>query len=211
MSHKVHHLTALGAARAMQVTMAPDRADIIEKGLRDNLHPFTRTLQFHRFYDAPIMRGFPDRRISHMSDDRLAFRLGFMVEEMKEIFRDAFGIEMRVEYFTDYGTEREDCFGESLLADALQASGKRDIIELADGLGDLNVVVNGFAIEAGIDMNQVDKEIAASNFTKADDDGNPIIGDGVTGPVGKVMKGPNYMKPQLERVLVLAKSKGESE
>jgi hypothetical protein len=46
-------------------------------------------------------------------------------------------------------------------------------------------------------------EVCASNFTKAGADGKPIIGDGITGPVGKVLKGPNYMEPNLVMVLGL--------
>lgn len=52
-------------------------------------------------------------------------------------------------------------------------------------------------------MDDVDREICASNFTKAGEDGQPIIGDGTNGPLGKVLKGPNFVEPQLALTLGL--------
>src|SRR4051794_12193429 len=47
-----------------------------------------------------------------------------------------------------------------------EATEKRDIIEMADALGDIIYVVCGFALEAGIDLQAVLNEIQASNMTK---------------------------------------------
>lgn len=77
-----------------------------------------------------------------------------------------------------------------------EATGKRDVIEMADALGDIAYVVVGFALEMGIDLNAVVAEIHASNMTKLGEDGNVIRRED-----GKVLKGPNYRKPDIKSVL----------
>ena len=74
---------------------------------------------------------------------------------------------------------------------------------MVDALGDLNVVVNGFAIELGIDMKEIDREIYASNLTKLDDNGEAIIADGSDPryPAGKIIKGPNFIEPQIKTII----------
>lgn len=79
-----------------------------------------------------------------------------------------------------------------------EATKVRDIIEMADALGDIIYVVCGFAIEAGIDLNAVVQEIQASNMTKLGADGNPVRRED-----GKILKGPNYRKPNIRAVLGL--------
>ncbi len=77
-----------------------------------------------------------------------------------------------------------------------EATAKRDIVEMADALGDIAYVVFGFAIEAGIDLNAVIAEIHASNMTKLAADGSVIRRDD-----GKVLKGPSYLRPDIASVL----------
>jgi predicted HAD superfamily Cof-like phosphohydrolase len=79
-----------------------------------------------------------------------------------------------------------------------EATGSRDIVEMADALGDIIYVVCGFAIEAGIDLDAVVQEIQASNMTKMGEDGNPVRRED-----GKILKGPNYRKPDIAAVLKL--------
>lgn len=210
------HLTAISLVREM-IESLPDRdmARKMEAAIGPAKHPQARTKVFHQFYKAPIKRGTPDIRFSHMSDERCAFRLGFILEEFMEILRDGFGIEMEIEFSVppirpdddESNVSTLNCSMQECLVRMMGRANHRNLIEVADGLGDLNVVVNGFALELGIDMDIVDREIAASNFTKMGEDGNPIIGDGTTGPVGKVLKGPNFMKPQLERIIQLKETK----
>jgi predicted HAD superfamily Cof-like phosphohydrolase len=72
----------------------------------------------------------------------------------------------------------------------------RDIVEMADALADIAYVVCGFALEAGIDLNAVFNEVHASNMTKMGGDGEPVKRED-----GKILKGPNYIKPDVRKVL----------
>lgn len=77
-----------------------------------------------------------------------------------------------------------------------EATAVRDEVEMADALGDIIYVVVGFALEMGIDLNKVVAEIQASNMTKLGADGEVIRRED-----GKVLKGPNYCKPDIKSVL----------
>lgn len=77
-----------------------------------------------------------------------------------------------------------------------EAAANRDVVEVADALGDIIYVVCGFAIEAGIDLEAAVAEIHASNMTKLDSDGSVIRRED-----GKILKGPNYRKPDIRAVI----------
>lgn len=73
---------------------------------------------------------------------------------------------------------------------------KKDLIEVADALGDLVYVIIGMALECGIPLDKVFDEIHRSNMTKFDTDGKPIFRVD-----GKLLKGPNFQPPNLEPIL----------
>ena len=79
------------------------------------------------------------------------------------------------------------------LKDAIEAG---DLVEIADALGDLEVVVNGTALEYGIRMPEVVREIHASNMSKLGEDGEPIYRED-----GKILKGANFWHPRIDVVL----------
>lgn len=81
------------------------------------------------------------------------------------------------------------------LKDAIEDN---DIVEIADALGDLDYVVNGAALEFGINLSEVTSEIHRSNMTKLGRDGRPVYRTD-----GKVLKGPDYEPPDLVPVLGL--------
>lgn len=180
--------------------------------LRYDAHPQDRTRAFHQMFGAPIRDEAPDATFSHMDDQRVAFRMSFIMSEAIEILEKGLGVRVRIAFkgdnelvyksFVDGSDNAQLC---SAMLDAIQASGKRDIIEVVDGLGDLNVVNNGFAVELGVRMKEVDQEVYASNLTKADENGNPIVADGSDPkyPAGKILKGPNFLEPQLAAVIGL--------
>jgi predicted HAD superfamily Cof-like phosphohydrolase len=180
------------------------------------VHPQERTWAFHKFYGAPIRLEKPDIQFSHMDNERVAFRASFILSEVFELLEKGLGVRVSglqlqstetdwVSTITDCNDSIEDSVLLEMIRSVMEQSGKRDLVEVVDALGDLNVVVNGFALELGVNMDKVDQEICASNFTKAGLDGKPIIGDGTNGPIGKVLKGPNYTPPQLGTVLGLGR------
>lgn len=93
---------------------------------------------------------------------------------------------------------RYDLIAEELseLFDAIIA---KDMVAIADALGDLDYVVQGAFLEWGIPELDTVREIHRSNLTKLGADGKPIYKDS-----GKVAKGPNFEEPDLEGVLINA-------
>ena len=73
---------------------------------------------------------------------------------------------------------------------------EKNIVEVADALTDLLYVVYGAGHSFGIDLNKCFAEVQRSNLSKLDIDGKPIYNEN-----GKVMKGPNYSKPNLKQFL----------
>ena len=73
---------------------------------------------------------------------------------------------------------------------------EKDIIEVADALTDLLYVVYGAGHAFGIDLDKCFTEVQRSNLSKLNIDGKPIYNEN-----GKVMKGPNYSKPNLKQFL----------
>jgi len=80
----------------------------------------------------------------------------------------------------------------------LEAAQNDDIVEIADALGDMLYILCGTIIEHGLQhkIEEVFNEIQRSNMSKLGEDGQPIYIED-----GKVMKGPNYFKPNFEEIL----------
>ena len=71
---------------------------------------------------------------------------------------------------------------------------KKDLLEVADALTDILYVTYGAGHAFGIDLDKCFEEVQNSNMSKLDKDGKPIYNN-----AGKVMKGPNYFKPDLSK------------
>jgi len=82
------------------------------------------------------------------------------------------------------------------LKELREALDDRNLVEVADALTDLLYVVYGAGHSFGIDLDKCFKEVHNSNMSKLGEDGNPIYRED-----GKVLKGPNYWKPDLKKVL----------
>lgn len=80
----------------------------------------------------------------------------------------------------------------------LEAVQNDDKIEIADALGDMLYILCGTIIEHGLQhkIEEVFDEIQRSNMSKLGEDGKPIYRED-----GKVMKGPNYFKPDFSLIL----------
>ena len=80
----------------------------------------------------------------------------------------------------------------------LQAVQNDDIVEIADALGDMLYILCGTILEHGLQnkIEAVFHEIQQSNMSKLNTDGKPIYRED-----GKVLKGPNYFKPNFDEIL----------
>ena len=72
----------------------------------------------------------------------------------------------------------------------------KNMVEIADALTDLLYVVYGAGHAFGIDLDKCFDEVQNSNMSKLDENGKPIYNES-----GKVMKGPNYFKPDLSKFI----------
>ena len=80
------------------------------------------------------------------------------------------------------------------LAELKEAIDSKDIKEVADALTDILYVTYGAGHAFGINLDKCFEEVQNSNMSKLGSDGKPIYND-----KGKVMKGPNYFKPDLSK------------
>ena len=80
----------------------------------------------------------------------------------------------------------------------LEAAKKKDLVEIADALGDKLYILCGTILAHGLQHKIVEvfNEIQRSNMSKLGDDGKPIYRED-----GKVLKGPNYFKPDIKSIL----------
>ncbi len=78
----------------------------------------------------------------------------------------------------------------------LDAVEEGDLVNAAKELADLAYVVNGTAVEMGFDLDIVVRAVHKSNMSKLGADGKPIYRED-----GKVLKGPNYVEPNIAQVL----------
>ena len=80
------------------------------------------------------------------------------------------------------------------LDELIGAMKNKDLLEVADALTDILYVTYGAGHAFGIDLDKCFDEVQNSNISKLDENGKPIYNDS-----GKVMKGPNYFKPNLSK------------
>ena len=111
-------------------------------------------------------------------------------------FMETFGQEIRekASFPNDkVSTLRYDLIKEEL-DELREAIDKKDLKEVADALTDILYVTYGAGHAFGINLDKCFEEVQSSNMSKLGDDGKPIYND-----KGKVMKGPNYFKPNLNK------------
>ena len=115
-----------------------------------------------------------------------------------KIFMQTFGQEVSIKpKFPDKKTMqlRYDLIEEELKELKLALDNK-DLLEAADALTDILYVTYGAGHAFGIDLDKCFDEVQKSNMSKLSKDGKPIYNDH-----GKVMKGPDYFKPNLSKFL----------
>ena len=111
-------------------------------------------------------------------------------------FMQTFGQEVKLK--PSFSTEKINDLRYNLVKEELeefkQAIDNKDLLEVADALTDILYVTYGAGHAFGIDLDKCFEEVQNSNMSKLGDDGKPIYND-----AGKVMKGPNFYKPDLSK------------
>ena len=82
------------------------------------------------------------------------------------------------------------------LEELTEAMQDENLLEVADALTDILYVTYGAGHAFGINLDKCFEEVQNSNMSKLGEDGKPIYNE-----VGKVMKGPNYFKPDLSKYI----------
>ena len=114
------------------------------------------------------------------------------------IFMKTFGQEVKNKpsFSTDKINKlRLDLIKEEL-SELTDAMNNKDLLEVADALTDILYVTYGAGHAFGINLDKCFEEVQNSNMSKLDDNGKPIYNEH-----GKVMKGPNYFKPDLTKFI----------
>ena len=83
------------------------------------------------------------------------------------------------------------------LRELTEAMNNKDLLEVADALTDILYVTYGAGHAFGINLDECFEEVQNSNMSKLDENGKPIYNEH-----GKVMKGPNYFKPNLSKFVI---------
>ncbi|GAA4316002.1 nucleoside triphosphate pyrophosphohydrolase family protein [Pontixanthobacter gangjinensis] len=116
-------------------------------------------------------------------------------------FHSAFGLGIQEKPVANLG-EAKNLLRYNLMKEEneeyLEAAKNNDLTEVADALGDMLYILCGTIIEHGMQhkIEEVFNEIQSSNMSKLGADGKPIYRED-----GKVLKGPNYFKPDIDSIL----------
>lgn len=116
-------------------------------------------------------------------------------------FHTAFGLGIKNEPTANIG-EARNLLRFNLMKEEneeyFEAANNNDLVEVADALGDMLYILAGTIIEHGMQYKiaEVFDEIQRSNMSKLGEDGKPIYRED-----GKVLKGPDYFKPNIQEIL----------
>ncbi len=124
------------------------------------------------------------KQLNAVKEFHTAFEIGF-----SEIPKSDLGESKNILRFNLMKEENEEY---------LEAAQNNDLIEIADALGDMLYILCGTIIEHGLQhkIEAIFDEIQRSNMSKLDHNGKPIYRED-----GKVMKGPNYFKPDFSKII----------
>ena len=118
-----------------------------------------------------------------------------------EEFHNAFGIESASSPTFDV-SEQKIILRYNLMKEEneeyLEAAQNKDLVEVADALGDMLYILCGTILSHGMQhkISEVFEEIQRSNMSKLGSDGKPIYRED-----GKILKGPHYFKPNIASIL----------
>ena len=114
------------------------------------------------------------------------------------VFMKTFGQEVKDK--PSFSTDKINKLRLELIKEELneltEAMNNKDLLEVADALTDILYVTYGAGHAFGINLDKCFEEVQNSNMSKLDDNGKPIYNEH-----GKVMKGPNYFRPDLKKFI----------
>lgn len=213
------------------VSKIPDQEvrRIAMKSLGDKADMNSMVYAFHRVYGLPVIRPHQAKEdFSQLTKERLAMRFGLIVEEFMELceamdfradinflyenedgdFKHARHQSRELEqYFyqnsyglaIDHNNTPDDKLHQIVrerIADAIDNTDERSIPDVADACFDLKYVIIGFEYEVGIEPQFCAMEGQASNLSKLQEDGTVKYRED-----GKVLKGPNFFRPDMAKAL----------
>lgn len=175
------------------------------------MNSFEMTRRFH------VAMGLPahTKPVEPTEAERI-LRAKLLFEETMETIEKGLGVRVAVkiprdDYYTDLCVSANPEF---------EINTPYDPVETLDGLADVKVIANGTAVQFGLPLDVADRLVYESNMSKLDDSGRPIhnrckhIMDVThsctlgpcelidpTQPIGKILKGPNFKKPDIKGFL----------
>ena len=120
--------------------------------------------------------------MSNFEDVRIFMKTFGQMIKIKPQFPDEKTMRLRYELIKEELNELEE------------AMKTKNLKEIADALTDILYVTYGAGFAYGIDLDKCFKEVQRANMSKLGEDGKPIYNE-----KGKVMKGPNYLEPNLKQ------------
>lgn len=165
---------------------------------------FYRAFNQEQYIAEDAKRGF-----DNIDRQRLNLKVDLIAEEFIELLEAVYGLHI--------GARAERAWEELKLTPGIAPTPEStphtphtpDLVETADALADMVYFINGMALELGIPLDEVFREVHASNMSKLDEQGQPIVSDGVTPaphdgkvkPEGKILKGKNFFEPKIKEIL----------
>jgi predicted HAD superfamily Cof-like phosphohydrolase len=133
--------------------------------------------EFHQAFDVPT-----PTRPEKMPDERTRLRARLVAEEFFEFLHSLYGEENGMVFAAKKMTDQ-----------AINTQPiKFDMVEFCDSLSDMIYVINGSALEAGVDLEPISDEVHRSNMSKV---------GGTKRPDGKILKNPNWSPPNIIDIL----------
>jgi predicted HAD superfamily Cof-like phosphohydrolase len=131
-----------------------------------------------------------EKLMSNFEDVRIFMKTFGQMIKIKPQFPDEKTMRLRYELIKEELNELEE------------AMKTKNLKEIADALTDILYVTYGAGFAYGIDLDKCFKEVQRANMSKLGEDGKPIYNE-----KGKVMKGPNYLEPNLKQFVKWIKEK----
>ncbi|GGW27248.1 nucleoside triphosphate pyrophosphohydrolase family protein [Arenibacter certesii] len=118
-----------------------------------------------------------------------------------ELFHNSFGLGVSKEMKANLGAAKNKLrfnLMDEENREYLEAANNNDLVEVADALGDMLYILCGTILEHGMQykIEEVFEEIQRSNMSKLGEDGRPVYRED-----GKVLKGPNFVEPNISAIL----------